>query len=84
MSPDTKGRVADVVEETRDRFTEAVKTEAERRAETTRQEFGEVVIELTDEYFPEAVQRRRRRDIVSGFALGFVAGIFFRYVVRKK
>lgn len=84
MSQDTKARVADVVEDTKTRFTEAVKAEAERHAETTRHELGEIVIETTEEYFPEAVQRRRRRDIASGVALGMVLGFLLRYVIGER
>lgn len=73
-----------MIEVTKERFAEAVREEAERRTDAARRELGEVVIDVTDEYFPEAVRRRRRRDIASGFALGAIVGFLVRYAVGER
>lgn len=74
-------------------FVDAVRTEAEkrategrqeleRRADEGRRELGTVMVDLTEEYFPEAVRRRRRRDVAGGFLAGAVAGYVIRHLLR--
>lgn len=74
----------DAAEKIKSEFVESTKKEAGERADRTRQEFGDVVVEKVGEYFPEAVQKRRRRNIASGFVLGVLVGFLVRYVVGER
>lgn len=66
-----------------ERFTETIREGAERQADTARRELGEIVIDATGEYFPEAVKKRRRRDVASGLAVGLVVGYLVRYALAE-
>lgn len=72
-----------MLQSTRDEFTETVRAEADRQADLARQELGEIVIDATGKYFPEAVKQRRRRDVASGFVLGALVGFLIRYVTSS-
>lgn len=65
-----------------ERFTESIREGAERQADTARRELGEIVIDATGEYFPEAVRKRRRKDVASGLAVGLIVGFLARYVAE--
>ncbi len=67
----------------RERFAETIREGAGRQADSARRELGEIVIDATDEYFPEAVRRRRRRDVASGFVVGVMVGFLARYVISE-
>lgn len=70
-----------MVQINKDQFTETVRAEADRQADLARQELGEIVIDATGKYFPEAIKQRRRRDIASGFVVGALVGFLIRYLV---
>lgn len=65
------------------RFTETVRSEAAEQADTARQELGEVVLDVTDDIFPEAAMKRRRRDFVGGFVLGVATGFLVRHALGE-
>lgn len=73
-----------MVEVKKDQLRETLKHEAERQADTARQEVGEIVVDATGRYFPEAVRVRRRRDIASGFLVGVIVGFVARYLVGER
>jgi len=83
MEEVTKDQFTGMVEERRENLIETIRRKAEQEADTKRQEVGEIVIDATDDYFPEAVKRRRRRDVASGFVLGVLVGFAVRYVVGR-
>ena len=62
-----------------DQFRETIREGAAQQADTARRELGEIVIDATGEYFPEAVRKRRRRDVASGMVLGLLVGYLVRY-----
>lgn len=64
----------------REQLRQAVMDEAERSAETTRQELGDLVYEATGRYFPKAVKRRRRRNMAMGFLIGLGVGVLVRSI----
>ena len=83
---DIKG-MADIrgtAESKRERFTETIREGAGRQADSARKELGEIVIDATDEYFPEAVRQRRRRDVASGFVVGLMVGFLVRYAFGER
>lgn len=83
---DIKG-VTDIrgtAESRRERFTETIREGAGRQADSARRELGEIVIDATDEYFPEAVRKRRRRDVASGFVVGLMVGFLVRYAFGER
>lgn len=69
--------------EVRKRIRELAKEGAEKRAESAKQEVGEIVIDATGEYFSEEVKARRRRDMARGFAVGFGAGVALHYAMSR-
>lgn len=71
-------------ESRKERFTETIREGAGRQADSARRELGEIVIDATDEYFPEAVRQRRRRDIASGFVVGLMIGFLVRYAFGER
>lgn len=73
-----------MVEVRNNELTETVRERAEERADTARQELGEVVIDATGRYFPEAVKQRRRRDVASGFVVGAMVGFLLRYAIGER
>lgn len=81
------------MENVKEELTETVREEAQRRAENGRRqlenradegrkELGSHLVSLTEEYFPEAVRRRRRRDVAGGFFAGVVVGFVVRHILR--
>lgn len=62
---------------------ERARREAERQAVTAKHELGDVVLEVTDQYFPEAVRTRRRRDMARGFAVGVGVGVLIQYLLGQ-
>lgn len=77
-------QLTDRASDTTEQFTEAVKRKAELQADSARQEVGEAVFDATDKYFPQAVRRRRRRDVASGVVLGLLVGFLIRYVIGER
>ena len=73
-----------MMDDTRDRFADTIREGAEKQAVTARRELGDIVIDVTDEYFPEAVRKRRRRDVASGAIAGVIVGYLVRYVVGER
>lgn len=69
-------------EDTKSRLAETTKEAAERRTATAKRELGRTVLEATDEYFPEEVQKRRRRDLARGFLVGAAVGVLLRDALR--
>lgn len=69
---------------TKEKFKETVRTRAEEQADTAREELGEVVVEATSRYFPEAVMRRRRRDVAGGFVAGAAVGFLIRHFASER
>lgn len=72
-----------MLERTRDRLREMAKEEAEKQAETAKHEVGEIVIDATDQYFPDEVKARRRRDIARGFLVGVGTGVALHYALSR-
>ena len=83
---DMKGvaKIRGTAESRRERFTETARERAGRQADSARRELGEIVIDATDEYFPEAVRQRRRRDVASGFVVGLMVGFLVRYAFGER
>lgn len=77
-------RFTGMIKQTNEDFVETIRERAEEEADATRHEVGGIVIDATGEYFPEAVKRRRRRDIASGFVLGALVGFLVRHVVGER
>ena len=82
MAEVTTGTFAETAREEADRAMKeaerrvtAARDAAGRRAGEARADVGKVVLDVTDEYFPEAAAERRRRDVAVGFAAGAVAGL---------
>lgn len=69
--------------EARSRFSELAKEGAEKQAEAAKREVGEIIIDATDQYFPEEVKARRRRDMARGFAVGFGTGVALHYAMSR-
>ena len=82
MAENRMERFAESVREGAERQAERVREGAGVQADTARRELGEIVLDATDEYFPEAVRKRRRRDVASGFVVGVMVGFLVRYVVE--
>ena len=93
MSED-RSPIADVVRTELEKGTDSARREVDRRAEealqgidrradVARGEVGARLIDLTEEYFPEEVARRRRRGMAMAFAAGVGAGAAARHFVRR-
>lgn len=74
----------DGVEEIKDEIRKTARKEAAVRADKTRQEVGDIVVDKLGEYFPEAVAKRRRRHVASGFVLGVLVGLLVQYIVGER
>ena len=61
-----------------------VKDQAERQADTARKELGEVAVDVTDRYFPEAASHRRRRHVAAGAAIGGAIGFLVGYLLGRR
>lgn len=72
-----------MADNTAERLTQTIREEAEQQAGTARRELGELVVDATGEYFPEAVRQRRRKDVASGFVVGVMVGFLVRYVLGE-
>lgn len=62
---------------------EAAREEVGKQADEARMEMGEQVLDLTDEYFPEAARQRRRRHLAAGAAIGVGAGFLARHLLDR-
>ncbi|MHC3438499.1 hypothetical protein ACYJ1Y_10450 [Natrialbaceae archaeon A-gly3] len=71
-----------MMEDTRSKFAETAREQAERQTESAKQELGRTVLDAADEYFPEEVRRRRRRDMARGFLVGLAVGVILREAFR--
>jgi hypothetical protein len=72
-----------MMEDVSQQLRESMRAEATRRADSARRELGERVIDATDDYFPEAVRQRRRRDIAGGMVIGLAVGFFARHLLGR-
>lgn len=62
---------------------EEARQELDRRTDGARSEMGARIVDLTEEYFPEEVTRRRRRGMATAFAAGVGAGIAARHFLGR-
>lgn len=76
-------RFTETAKEEKTRLKEAAKKEAERKKATAKHELGRAVLDVTDEYFPEEVRDRRRRDMARGFLAGAAIGLLLRSLIRE-
>jgi ElaB/YqjD/DUF883 family membrane-anchored ribosome-binding protein len=83
MAETTAERFAETIREGAERQADRVREGAEHQADTARRELGEIVLDASDEYFPEAVRQRRRRDVASGLVLGLLVGYLVRYAFAE-
>lgn len=83
MAENRAERFTETIREGAERQADRVREGAEQQADTARRELGDIVIDATDEYFPEAVRERRRRDVASGFLVGVMVGFLVRYVLGE-
>lgn len=74
----------DTAETMKNELIELARKEAEVRADKTRREVGDIVVDKMGEYFPEAVNKRRRRHIASGFVVGVLVGFLARYAIGER
>ncbi|MDG5775346.1 hypothetical protein VB773_10715 [Haloarculaceae archaeon H-GB2-1] len=72
-----------MMEDVSQQLRETMRAEAGRRADTARKELGERVMDATGDYFPEAVRRRRRRDVAGGLVMGVAIGFLARHVLGR-
>jgi F0F1-type ATP synthase membrane subunit b/b' len=94
MTEDTKGRFVDVVRTEFERGTDTARRnlernaqeareELDRRTDEARDEFGDRVVDMTEEYFPEAVAKRRRKTAAIAFAAGLGVGAVTSLLLRR-
>ena len=74
----------DTAGELKDRYVERLREEVDDRRSKTKAELGEIAVEVVEEYFPETVMKRRRRDLASGFLLGAIAGFLVRHALSRR
>jgi F0F1-type ATP synthase membrane subunit b/b' len=76
---ENKNPIVDVVraelEKGTDTTREEFRRELDRRTDDARDEVGARLVDLTEEYFPEEVQQRRRKTAAAAFAAGVGAGV---------
>lgn len=79
----TRGTARTEIGERSERARQRAMEEFEHQAEGARRELGERLVDLTEEYFPEATRRRRRRAAAAAFAAGVGAGFLARHALRR-
>lgn len=67
-----------MLDDAREQARERAVIEAERKANTLRDEFGELAWDTMEEYFPEQAKARRRQQRVRALAIGLVVGLAVR------
>ncbi|MFB6183384.1 MAG: hypothetical protein ABEI96_02410 [Haloarculaceae archaeon] len=82
MMEDVKRELTETVRQEAQRRARKGRAELEHRADEGRQELGQHLLGLTEEYFPEAVRQRRRRDVAGGFVAGAAVGFAVRHLLR--
>lgn len=66
-----------------EKSAEEVRRELDRRTDGARDQLGERIVDLSEEYFPEAVARRRRRQMAVAFTAGVGAGVAARHFLGR-
>ncbi|MFC6725854.1 hypothetical protein ACFQE1_16070 [Halobium palmae] len=56
--------------------------DADRMSDEWRDQLGEIVLDVTHDYFGEQYQRRRREDLTKAFAGGIVVGLVLSLLGR--
>ncbi|MEF8773405.1 MAG: hypothetical protein V5A37_01650 [Halobacteriales archaeon] len=73
-------------EDARDRLegrTEQTRRKVDERADVAKEELGERLFDLGEEYFPEVARRRQRRVAATAFAAGVAAGAVGRHLLDR-
>ncbi len=78
---ETRERIEGMAREQLDDRAESVREEFERRTDETKNELGERLFDLGEEYFPEVAARRRRQMVSAGFVVGLAVGFGARHLL---
>jgi hypothetical protein len=73
-----------MLEEQRELAVERAQQQAERQAQQMKTEFGDLVLDAVEDYFPQQAQARRRQLVTRSFAIGFAAGLLLPRLLGRR
>jgi hypothetical protein len=73
-----------MLEEQRELAVERAQQQAERQAQQMKTEFGDLVLDAVEDYFPRQAQARRRQLVARSFAIGFAAGLLVPRLLGRR
>lgn len=73
-----------MLEQTKANARNRAREQAQRQADTLREELGRMAFEMAEGYFPEEAQSRRRKTGVRAIAVGFALGLLVGLAIGRR